>query len=222
MVWWHHITALGGLNVTALVAVAVALWLGAARCWRLAVAWCVLFGAALLVTAASQIAFLGWGIGIERVSFTGFSGHAMRAAAVFPVAAYLLLELQGRVLRRSAVAIGCGLGLLVAVSRVLVGAHSVSEALAGFLLGSAVALAFIVRARRAERFSPSPLLVVLSLIIMALPRADPAEAHQWLTAAALNLSGHDRPYTRSGWQLARTPYVPACAPEKRRFSYLCT
>lgn len=222
MVWWHHITALGGLNVTALIAVAAALWLGAARCWRLAVAWCALFGGALLLTAASQIAFLGWGIGIERLGFTGFSGHAMRAAAVFPVAAYLLLEMRGPLLRRSFVALGSVLGLLVALSRVLVGAHSVSEAVAGYLLGSMVALAFIVRARRAERFSPSPALVVLSLAIMLLPKADPAEPHQWLTAVALNLSGHDRPYTRAGWQLARTPYVPACAPEKRRFSYLCT
>jgi hypothetical protein len=96
MLWWSHLSALGGLNVTALLAVAIAAWLVGARCWRLALAWCLLFGAALLVAAASQMAFLGWGIGVRALSFTGFSGHAAtRAAAVFPGRLYLLLERRG-------------------------------------------------------------------------------------------------------------------------------
>jgi hypothetical protein len=62
MVWWSHLSALGGLNVTALLAPAIAGWLAGARCWRLALAWCVLFGAALALAAGSQMAFIGWGI----------------------------------------------------------------------------------------------------------------------------------------------------------------
>ena len=82
MLWWSHLSALGGLNVTALLAIGVTAWLGGARCWRLALVWCGVFGGALFVAAASQMAFIGWGIGIRSLSFTGFSGHATRAAAV--------------------------------------------------------------------------------------------------------------------------------------------
>ena len=50
MIWWSHLSALGGLNVTALLALAIAAWLVGAHCWRLALAWCLLFGGALAIT----------------------------------------------------------------------------------------------------------------------------------------------------------------------------
>src|SRR3712207_5573099 len=106
MVWWSHLSALGGLNVTALLALFIAAWLVAARCWRLALAWCLLFGAALALAAGSQMAFIGWGIGIRPLEFTGFSGHATRAAAVFPAALFLLVEREDGRVRRIAVALG--------------------------------------------------------------------------------------------------------------------
>jgi hypothetical protein len=230
MVWWSHLSALGGLNVTALLALAIAVWLLAARCRRLALAWCLLFGAALLVAAASQMAFLGWGAGIRTIEFTGFSGHATRAAAVFPVALFLLLgkiDPQGdRRLRAGAVLAGAFLAVAVAAARVKVGAHSSSEALAGCMLGLATAGAFIACAlapgARARTHSPHPLLIGLLAATVLLPRADPGYAHQWLTAAALKLSGRDRVYLRRDWQPAQGPYVPPCTPDKVRFDYLCT
>jgi len=202
MLWWSQITALGGLNVTALAALAIAVWLGAARCWRLALAWCLLFGSAMLLVVASQVAFLGWGIGIQSLEFTGFSGHATRAAAVFPVAFFLLLEGEHRRLRAAGVAFGIAVAVLVGASRVKVGAHSPSEALLGLLLGMAVALLFIARANAARQFVPSPLLVGVSLLILLVPKAEPANAHQWVVKIALELSGHDRPYSRAAWALA--------------------
>jgi membrane-associated phospholipid phosphatase len=241
MNWWYHLSALGGLNVTALLAFAIAAWLVGARSWRLALAWCVLFGGALGVAAASQVAFLGWGIGVRALAFTGFSGHATRAAAVFPVALFLLLERRG--LRRedrrhqaraggqdrraggwlrAGVLAGALLAAAVAVARVKVGAHSPSEATAGCLLGLACAGLFIARTRAARDRSPQPLLLGLLAAAMLLPRADPAYTHQWLAAAALKLSGSDRVWLRDEWQPARDPYVPPCAPAKRRFDVLCT
>jgi membrane-associated phospholipid phosphatase len=241
MIWWSHLSALGGLNVTALLAVAIAAWLVGARSWRLALAWCLLFGAALFIAAASQMAFLGWGIGVRSLEFTGFSGHATRAAAVFPVALFLLLERRG--LRRedrrkearpggqdrragswlrAAVLGGAVLAVAVAIARVKVGAHSASEAAAGCVLGLACAALFIAHTRAARDRSPQPLLLGLLAATMLLPRADPANSHQWLTAAALKLSGSDRVWLRSGWRPAQGPYVPPCAPAKRRFDVLCT
>jgi membrane-associated phospholipid phosphatase len=221
MLWWSHLSALGGLGVTALLALAVAAWLATARCWRLAGAWIMLIGLALTLAAASQMAFMGWGIGIRALEFTGFSGHATRAAAVFPVALFLLLEREGGRLRRVAVVAGALLGIAVAIARVKVGAHSPSEALAGCLLGLAVAALFIWRARTARKCSPQPLMLGLLAATVLLPIADPVDSHQWLTAATLKLSGRDRVYLRDEWQPAREPYVPPCAPARVRYDYLC-
>jgi len=226
MISWSHISALGGLNVTALLAVGVAAWLVAARCWRLALAWCLVFCGAMLVAAASQVAFIGWGIGIRALSFTGFSGHATRAAAVFPVALFLLTERGSPWLRRLAVVAGSLLAVGVALARVQVGAHSASEAVSGCLLGLAVAGVFVARVRAAQDRlpQPRPLLLLLGLLAatILLPVADPAYPHQWLTVVALKLSGRDRVYLRHDWQPAQGPYVPPCVPARVRFGILCT
>ena len=84
------------------------------------------------------------------------------------------------------------------------------------------AQSLIARARAAQDCSPQPLLLGLLAATMLLPRADPAYAHQWLTAAALTLSGRDRVYLRDDWQPAQGPYVPPCAPDRVRFAVLCT
>lgn len=223
MDWWSHISELGGLAATLTIAIASAGWLVGARCWRLALAWCALFGGALLLAVASQVAFIGWGIGVQRLDFTGFSGHATRAAAVYPVAAFLLLERRRPLRRALGVAAGVVLAAAVALARIKVGAHSSSEALTGWMLGLATAALFMARARSNRRASRKPLLVAgLLLGVLLLPRAEPASTHQWVTAAALKLSGHDRPWLRWGWKPAPVPYVPPCAPEKVVFDTLCT
>jgi membrane-associated phospholipid phosphatase len=235
MVWWSHLSALGGLNVTVLLALAIGAWLVGARSWRLALAWGLLFGGAMALAAASQMAFIGWGIGIRSLAFTGFSGHAARAAAVFPVAFFLMAERGGRqasaIWRRGAVSgallMGALLAVAVALARVKVGAHSPSEAAAGCLLGLGAAGLFVARTRvartrAAREVSPRPLLVGLLAATVLLPRADPPDAHQWLTAAALKLSGRDRVYLRDNWSPAQGPYVPPCARERVRFDFLCT
>jgi membrane-associated phospholipid phosphatase len=222
MVWWSHISALGGLNVTLLVALAIAAWLVAARCWRLSLAWCLLFAGAMLVAVATQVAFIGWGIGVRSLDFTGFSGHAARAAAVYPVALFLLLERRPAGLRSAAVAAGVLLAAAVALARVKVGAHSGSEAVLGFGLGFGVALLFFRRAYANRRGAPKPLLISLVLAMLLLPKAEPESAHQWLTALALTLSGQDHPYQREDWRPAPSAYVPPCPPEKVHFGRICT
>lgn len=222
MLWWSHLSALGGLNVTALVAVGVTAWLVGSRCWRLALVWCLVFGGAMAVAAASQIAFIGWGVGIRALSFTGFSGHATRAATVFPVALFLLVERQPRRVRLAAVAAGSLLAVAVALARIRIGAHSPSEAVAGCVLGLGAAALFLARARAAQDCSPRPLLLGLLAATILLPHADPVYSHQWVTAAALKLSGRDRVYLRDGWQPAQGPYVPPCEPSRVRFAVLCT
>ena len=224
MIWWSHLSALGGLEVTAPVAIGVAMWLACARGLRLALTWCLLFCAALAIAAGSQMAFIGWGLGIESLAFTGFSGHAMRAAAVFPVALFVLTDHQKGRWQRGLVLAGVLLAVGVAVARVKVGAHSPSEAVAGCLLGLGTAVLFMARARamRPTALQPWPLLAGLLAAAILLPRAGPVDSYQWLTAVALKLSGHDRVYLRHDWGPAEGPYLPPCAPERVRFDYLCT
>lgn len=228
MIFWSFLSALGGLDITAPLAIAIAAWLAGARSLRLALSWCLLLGAAFVVAAGSQMAFLGWGVGIETLAFTGFSGHATRAAAVFPTLLFLLLGHRPGWQRSGAVLAGGVLAVGVAIARVKVGAHSPSEVIAGCGLGLATAALFMMQAR-AIHIGTSTLrsLVVcgaagLLTALFLLQRDEPVDAHQWLTAAALQLSGQDRVYQRAGWQRAAEPYVPPCAPARVRFHYLCS
>ena len=89
MMWWHWLSVIGSLAVTGPIGVAIMVWLLAGKSWRLTFIWLVLFGTGMALVIVTKMAFVGWGLGVESIDFAGFSGHAMRAAAVFPVAGYL-------------------------------------------------------------------------------------------------------------------------------------
>ena len=64
----------------------------------------------------------------------------------------------------------------------------------------AVAAAFIRFASTERHWAMSRMLVVLCLpIVLVAPRVEPVPAEQWITEAALYLSGRDQPYTRAMW-----------------------
>jgi membrane-associated phospholipid phosphatase len=222
MTAWHFLSSLGALNVTGPLALCIAAWVAGARSWHPALTWCVLFGAALALAAGSQVAFIGWGVGIQSLGFTGFSGHATRAAAVFPVMLFLLFERAGGRLQRCAALAGALMAIGVAVARVRIGAHTPSEAVAGWMLGSAVATLFIVSARTFRDNSSQPLLIGILATVVMLPTIGAVKSHQLLTGAALILSGHDRVYLRQDWRPAARPYVPPCPGPRVRFGYVCT
>ena len=100
--------------------------------------WLVLLGGGIALTTATKVAFIGWGIGSPALDFTGASGHSMFAAAVYPV---LMLVFVSGVLpggSRTALMLGYAMALLVGISRLAVGAHSVSEVIVGLLIGAPV------------------------------------------------------------------------------------
>lgn len=180
--------------------------------------WVVGFAAAFGATMLSKIAFMGWGVGSARLDFTGFSGHAMHAAAVLPLLAWLGLQsVRSTALRAGGVFAMLALAALVAYSRLPVGAHSASESLTGFLLGACVSLwalqpGWSVRpatpmgaVRQAStNQQPARLLnrsAVLAVVMLGLLGAapwvsPPTRTHQWVTALSLKLSGRPAPYTR--------------------------
>ena len=206
MNWWQYLSLLGSLAVTGPIGIAIAVWLLVGKSWRLTLAWCALFGVGMAAVVMTKVAFIGWGVGVEAVEFSGFSGHAMRAAAVFPVAFFLALRPAGPAARNWGLAAGIALAVLIAISRVFVEAHSASEAVTGCLLGLAVAGGFVWFASTEGHLALSRVLVALCIpIVLIAPRLEPVPTERWMTRLALRLSGHERPFTRQQWLPARPP-----------------
>lgn len=195
---WSLLTRLGEAQILLPAMAAGLLWLARERSTRaLALAWLAGTVLAALLTTASKIAFIGWGVGSARFDFTGISGHAMFASSVLPVLARLAAGHAPRPWPRVAIAAGLALAALVAVSRVVTGAHSASEALLGFLLGGGAA-AIALRTAQAPR-APTPgwLLAGLAAWLLATPLQMPASmTHDHVIALSMRLSGRDRPHTR--------------------------
>ena len=209
---WHGLTRLGEAQILLPAMVLAAGWLAWRGAHRLALAWLMATGLAAVVTTVSKVAFLGYGVGLAALDFTGFSGHAMFAAAVLPPLLRLAAGAQapaGPGRQRIGQHIGQQIGLLagyalagaVALSRVMVGAHSWSEAVAGFALGalaSALALRWAgpLPALRIARWLPAALL---GWALMGVVAAPPSRTHDWVTRLALAQSGRAEPFRR--WQI---------------------
>ena len=211
--WWAQITRLGEAQIL-LPAMALALlWLVRQPGGRpLARAWLLATGVATGITTASKVAFLGYGIGWAPLDFTGFSGHAMFAAAVLPLLVRLAVGPASADGRRQVLLLGYLLALAVAVSRVTVGAHAVSEVVSGFGLGAA-ASATALRAGRwpalqVARWMP---LALLAWAVVAVVGAPAPRTHDAVTRLSLALSGRAKAYQR--WEMhqdhQRRPSPPA-------------
>jgi membrane-associated phospholipid phosphatase len=206
--FWLFVTRLGEAQILLPAALLFSWWLARRVATRALVQWGLgLMAGAAAITTITKLAFLGWGIGIAAIDFTGVSGHAMFAAAVYPLLTAALSSPSRPRWRGLAIALGYALALLVALSRVVVGAHSSSEVVAGFVLGglaSAIALWFgHPPAARTPFLLPTALALWLSLTPLHAP---PSNTHGIVTRLALALSGRSQPYTRHDLLRARGVY----------------
>ena len=206
---WHQLTRLGEAQLLLPALLLAAVWLARSPGGgRLAALWLATTAAAALLTTATKVAFIGYGIGYAPLDFTGISGHAMFAAAVLPPLWLLAGNAGGadgaggRGHRRGLLLAGYTLAGAVAVSRVMVGAQSWSEVLAGAALGalcSGVALATTrMPAVRLASWVPVG-LVAWGLLAVAV--APPSTTHDLVTRLALAQSGRAQPYHR--WEMQR-------------------
>ncbi len=210
MISWSSITSLGGFSVMAPAAVAITAWLLLGRAWRLTAWWVFLFIGGMTLVVATKIAFIGWGLGIRSLDFTGFSGHVMRATAVAPVLIYLILQKTPGFVRAMGVILGLVFGAIIAVSRLEVHAHSVSESISGWVLGAMVSVGFIWILSKAPKVKLHPWFIILSLLaLLVTPYLEPTPTQRWIINAALNLSGHETPYIRVTWKQAPATWRPA-------------
>ena len=208
--YWHLLTRLGEVQILLPAALLSMLVLAHNTDTRsLATNWLGLLSLASLLTLASKIAFIGWGIGSAWLDFTGLSGHTMFAAAVYPL---LLGTLASRLPpwgQKAAVAAGFALALLVGMSRLEVGAHSLSEVVAGLLLGGAASAFAIARAGLPRSGIGSSLTVLVALWVLITPvHVPPLPTHSLVTRLALSLSGSPVPHTRRAMLLTQEPWRP--------------
>ncbi len=210
MISWFSITTAGSFTVMAPAAIAITVWLALNRAWRLVALWCALFIGGMGLVVATKIAFIGWGIGIRSLDFTGISGHAMRATAVAPVLLYLLLQTTTRMGRQAGIVLGLSFGVLIAYSRLVVHAHSPSEAISGWLLGATVALSFIRILSQSAKIQLSSWVIAVSLLgLLSSPGITPVPTQRLIIDTSLYLSGHELPYIRATWKMAKKKYRPA-------------
>lgn len=204
---WRVVTRLGEAQILLPATLALCLWLA----WRpraqpLVGWWLALLAAAAFATTLSKIAFLGWGIGSATLDFTGVSGHAMFAAAIYPLLFGAVFAGHAVAWQRAALGIGVALALLVAVSRVMVGAHSVSEVAAGTAVGGLVSAWALSRGHLPRVRVPVLLPLALAVWLGVTPaHAPPSRTHDWVTKLALALSGRAEAFTRLDLQRTQRP-----------------
>ena len=134
---WSDITHLGdaALVLPLLVVAMAGLAIQGPGQRRAALRWALIIATCLTLVAASKIAFYGWGTGIRRWNLTCFSGHTVSAWLAWPALLMLMAPARLRALRIALLVIGTAIAACVGWSRVPLGAHPVSEVIAGTLLG---------------------------------------------------------------------------------------
>jgi hypothetical protein len=166
---WQWVSFFGDSTVLLPSAAAVFMVLFLRRPSRqIAWQWGLLFGITGAIVSASKLAFMGWGIGIRELDFTGFSGHTALSTAFWPIFLWLLCARGSVALRRTAMVMGYLLAGLVGYSRLAIHAHSPSEVIAGLLLGACGSALFLLLQRNSSRVVDAQLSWggVLSLIII--------------------------------------------------------
>lgn len=200
---WVIVTDFGDSAGMVPAAVLLAIWLVASRAWRHAALWCLGFGLLAALVAASKIAFLGWGIGVQALDFTGISGHTALAVSVLSVGALVSLNDRPRAVRMVGATLGALAGAAIGLSRLALNLHSASEVAAGCVVGGGLALALIASGRYASIAYLRPGFCGAALLAcLALSHGQRAPSQEFLTRVALSLSGRQEPYSRNDWLTA--------------------
>lgn len=205
---WVQLVDIGHTAIMVPTAGALAAWMMAGRAWKMALWWCLMFGAGLAVVALSKVGYLGWQIGIPSVAFQALSGHSLRATAVLPVCCFLVLQGAPERLKKAGVVCGVCAALCIAAMLVRFRFHTLSEVLGSSVLGLLISIGFI----RIAATLPEPRVnlrtAALSLLVfIGIAGLRPATLNHRLVDVALYLSGREQPYLWS--RHASGVYPPA-------------
>jgi membrane-associated phospholipid phosphatase len=203
---WMAATNLGDSAVMLPCIALITLWLATPAATRaLAWRWLLLVFGVMSVVAASKLAFMGWLISLPGLDFTGLSGHSTTSAVVWPALGALLGRRRGPHMQAWGALLGLLIALAVSGSRLVLHAHSVSEAVLGSLTGATASLVFLYR-HRAYWCLPERTWVALLSLLLVLPwvYGDRFPSETLLKDIASQLSGHAA-YRREDLRRARHP-----------------
>ncbi|MEB7943444.1 phosphatase PAP2 family protein [Raoultella ornithinolytica] len=200
---WQWVSFFGDSTVLLPSAAAVFMVLFLRRPSRqIAWQWGLLFGITGAIVSASKLAFMGWGIGIRELDFTGFSGHTALSTAFWPIFLWLLCARGSVVLRRTAMVMGYLLAGLVGYSRLAIHAHSPSEVIAGLLLGAIGSALFLLLQRNSSRVVDAQLswggvlsLIIIPVVLLNIGTKAPTQS--LLGEIAVKLGPLEKPFTRA-------------------------
>jgi membrane-associated phospholipid phosphatase len=170
-----------------------------------ALRWMVAAGAAGALVLVTKLAFIGWGVGSAEFNFTGISGHAMVSMAIYPVLGFALGNIHSRRAAYLLAGLSTALGLAIGVSRVELLAHSWSEVIVGLALGALVS-AWVLRHWPQERLGLRAAPLVVGFLLSSLAgnhMAPKIQTQDLVVSLALELAGHDHPYTRDELHMRR-------------------
>ena len=191
---WSQLLHLGDLSLTLPAGGAIAAWLLAARAWRAAFGWSLVFALALALVAATKIAFLGWAVRLPALDYKAVSGHAASFTTVFPTLTFLLLRSSATSVRLTATAASLALGAMVAAALVHAGEHTAAEAIAGWLIGAGASVCAIHLAGDVAAPPAGRAIVCCALAWAAVAWVlHSAPVGYWMIKIALALSGNARP-----------------------------
>lgn len=195
---WHLISFFGDTSFLFPTAILISLWLAIAGQPRLALLWTALYAIAMGTVAATKIAFMGWGIGLPQIDFTGISGHTAFSTTVFPILFRLTLFRRPPNQQTAGFYMGYLSGFLIGVSRIYLKAHSTSEVVAGFILGLATSYLFLLQLRDTGPIKiHGPFQAGTSILLCAALLFSPAPTQRLLQSFSLYLAGISLPCSRA-------------------------
>lgn len=196
---WQMLTYFGDsmLLLPSAVVLAFALFYNTSRLAPVII-WLASFGTAGLMVSISKVLFLGFLIGSARYNFTGFSGHTTMSTTFWPI--FLWFIARGFSLKRPLILVVFGylFALSIAYSRLVLHAHSPSEVISGFLLGSCCSLFFLANQRNVpfKPISIAELLLIIALPLCLVSQGKPATTQHFLGTLAAKIAGMEHPHTR--------------------------
>jgi membrane-associated phospholipid phosphatase len=184
----------GDAALTLPLAVVCGIWLRSID-KRLALYWVLSLAAGMALVGVSKILYAGCGLEISAIDFRMISGHTMLSASVYAVAGGLLLGGFGKSWYRLGAAGGLIFAAMIGFSRVAIRVHSVSEVVAGWLLGSAIAVLLLMRVFEHPRKMPRAAFAGAALLVVSTlayghhaPFQAMIERYSWWVCKGLGLS----------------------------------
>jgi membrane-associated phospholipid phosphatase len=195
--YWQLISHLGSssLLMPILAIAVIGLWLSSQK--KVVHLWIIGLTLAVTITVISKVFFLGWGIGIASLNFTGISGHTLLATSILPVLFFSVAGESQTKFSNIGLWFGLILSFSVGISRIVLGMHSISEVVAGWMIGLVVC-GVTLNAMESHLGRLAYLQISLLFFMLAIGSTTPnyLPTHDMEIKLALLLSGHDKPYTR--------------------------